>query len=457
MELIVAIDQNNGIGYQDKLPWVCKEELKHFKTITDGSCLIVGANTVINLPKLSNRKIVCLVHHTFYNHLIIQKSSNELEFITKFSDYPEKLFNKNFPPGTKTFVAGGSYTYKSALETPNLIQTIHLSIMKKSYVCDKFFDRKLLANFVIIFEKEYEDFIYYKLVRTNNGEQQYLDLLGKILDQGAVSQSRNAITRSLFIEHFVFDLTKGFPLLTTKKMFLRGILEEFLFFMRGSTDSTLLVEKGVNIWNGNTTPEFIKSRGLPYAEGVMGPMYGYQWRNFGCKYQLDDQKRPIPPEGGVDQLQNVIDLIREDPNSRRIIMTSYNPLQAEEGVLYPCHSISIQFYVDKEYLDMFCFNRSQDTFLGVPYNIASSSLLLMVVAKITGKIPRFLKMTMGDTHLYENHLNQAKLQCTRLPYKFPIITLPEISSLNDMETCTAADFVLENYLSYPKIHADMVV
>ena len=448
MELIVATDQNDGIGYQGKLPWICKEELQLFKHLTTGYCLIVGANTAITLPKLVDRKIVCLVHDNSCNDIISQKSNNNLKFITEFNQYNSQQ---------KTMIAGGSYTYKSSLEKSDFVQIIHLSIMKKSYVCDKFFDKKLLTNFVIISQTEYKDFIYYKLVRTNYGEQQYLDLMQKILIQGAVSQSRNAITRSLFIEHFTFDLTNGFPLLTTKKMFLRGILEEFLFFIRGSTDSSILAEKGVKIWNGNTTSDFIKSRGLPYAEGVMGPMYGYQWRNFGCKYQLDDQKRPIPPEGGVDQLQNVIDLIREDPNSRRIIMTSYNPLQAEEGVLYPCHSISIQFYVDKEYLDMFCFNRSQDTFLGVPYNIASSSLLLMVVAKITGKIPRFLKMTMGDTHLYENHLNQAKLQCTRLPYKFPTITLPEISSLNDMETCTAADFVLENYLSYPKIHADMVV
>ena len=447
MELIIAIDQNDGIGYQGKLPWICKEELKHFKTLTENCCLIVGVNTAITLPKLSNRKILCLVYNNSCNDSIIGKSSNELEFINKFTDYT----------GTqKTFVAGGSYTYKSALEIPNLVQIIHLSVMKQSYVCDKFFDRKLLSNFVIISQTEYKDFIYYKLSRTDNGEHQYLNLLKKILNQGIVAESRNSLTRSLFVEHFVFNLTNGFPLLTTKKMFLRGIIEEFLFFIRGSTDSTLLTEKGVNIWNGNTTPEFIKSRGLPYAEGVMGPMYGYQWRHFGCKYKLDDHDPQIPPSGGIDQLQNVIDLIREDPKSRRILMTSYNPLQAEEGVLYPCHSISIQFYVDKEYLDMFCFNRSQDTFLGVPYNITSSSLLLMVVAKITGKIPRFLKMSMGDTHLYENHIRQASLQSTRIPYKFPTMNIPEISSLNDLDSYTAADFVLENYTSYPKIQADMV-
>lgn len=448
MELIISTDKNNGIGYQDKLPWVCKEELKLFNTITDGCCLVVGVNTVLNLPKLVNRKIVCFVNNNSCNNIISQKSNNTLEFITEFSEYTG---------ATKVFVAGGSYTYKSALETPDLIQTIHMSVMKKSYICDRFFDKKLLINFIIISQTEYEDFIYYKLSRVNNGEQQYLDLLKKILDQGIVSQSRNSLTKSLFVEHFVFDLTKGFPLLTTKKMFLRGILEEFLFFIRGSTDSTLLVEKGVNIWCGNTTKDFIKSRGLKYKEGVMGPMYGYQWRHFGCKYIIDEYGKPLKPEGGVDQLQNVIDLIREDPKSRRILMTSYNPIQAEEGVLYPCHSITIQFYVDNEYLDMFCFNRSQDTFLGVPYNIASSSLLLMVVAKITGKTPRFMKMSMGDTHLYENHLQQASLQCTRIPYKFPTITLPEISSLNDIENYTATDFVLQNYLSHPKIQADMVV
>lgn len=447
MELIVAVEQNMGIGYQNKLPWYCKQELQHFKSLTQNSCLIVGANTAINLPKLVDRKIVCLVENHKCNKYILTKSKNDLQFITNLSDYSSNM---------RSFIAGGAYTYKKALEMDNIVTSIHLSVFKKSYKCDKFFDLSLLRNFVIEKTEEYDEFYYHHLIKTKDGEQQYLDLLNKILDSGNIRDTRNSITKSLFVEHFTFDLTRGFPLLTTKKMFFRGIVEEFLFFIRGNTDSKLLSEKNVNIWNDNTSKTFIESKGLPYAEGTMGPMYGYQWRYFGSKYMLDTNGKPVQPEGGVDQLQNVIKLILQDPKSRRIMMTTYNPAQAEEGVLYPCHSICIQFYVDEEYLDMFCYNRSQDTFLGVPYNIASSSLLLMTIAKITNKIPRFLKMSMGDTHLYESHLSQAKIQSNRLPYKLPTIELPNISSIEDLEKCTASDFLLKNYFSHEKIIAKMI-
>ena len=254
-----------------------------------------------------------------------------------------------------------------------------------------------------------------------------------------------------------YDLRSGFPLLTTKKMFLRGILEEFIFFLKGETDSTELSEKKVRIWEGNTTEEFIRNRGLDYAQGVMGPMYGYQWRFFNADYQIDTNGKPLPPSGGVDQLANVIELIKNDPDSRRILMTAYNPEQAEQGVLYPCHSITIQFYVDEDFLDMFCYNRSNDAFHGVPFNIASSSLLLMVVAKLTGKIPRFFHMTMGDTHIYSEHLKQVEEQISRIPFRFPTLNIPDIHTLADLENLQSSDFILSEYQCHPAIKAEMVV
>ena len=451
MKLIVAIDKNNGIGYQGKLPWYCPEELELFKKITQDSVLIVGYNTVKTLPKLEGRTIICLYSgRPFSTAEISQISKNNLTFIHSL-DNVESFSNK------RIIVAGGAATYKNALTCSNKVNTVYLSIMKDEYKCDTFFDMKWLSNFVIETYTEYDKFFNYTLVRTSNGEQQYLDLLQKIITNGSDSTGRNGITRSLFVEHFNFDLRNGFPLLTTKKMFLRGIIEEFLFFIRGETDSSKLSEKHVKIWEGNTSEEFIKSLGLKYAKGVMGPMYGYQWRKFGAKYNVDIHGKPEYTNEGIDQINNVIDLIKNDPCSRRILMTTYNPAQAKEGVLYPCHSISIQFYVDGEYLDMFCFNRSQDVFLGVPYNIASSSLLLMVIAKITGKEPRFLKMTMGDTHLYQNHLEQATIQFNRLPYKFPSLVLPEFRNISELEKVGSQDFKLENYCCHPSIKADMVV
>jgi dihydrofolate reductase/thymidylate synthase len=445
-ELIVAVDQNYGIGYENKLPWSCKEELEIFKNKTMNNTIIVGSNTFITLPFLKDRDIFILSRRIFYpntknNYTIIHDISSAKHFTNK-----------------KIIIAGGAQVYNHALSNNKYVDTIHMSVMKKEYHCDTWFDKKLLDDFVIVDQQDYEEFTHYVLKRTNSGERQYLNLLNNIIKNGIERDGRNGKTLSIFTEHFKFDLREGFPLLSTKKMFIRGIIEEFLFFLRGETDSNILSQKKVRIWEGNTTKEFIENKGLKYAQGIMGPMYGYQWRKFGQDYLINEDGYPIDNGNskGVDQLANVINLIKNDPHSRRILMTSYNPLQAEEGVLYPCHSITIQFYVDKEYLDMFCFNRSQDTFLGVPYNIASSSLLLIVVAQLTNKTPRFLNMTMGDTHLYEDHICCAKEQIERIPYKFPTIKIKNITDISDIETLKDSDFILENYLSYPTIKAKMV-
>ena len=193
----------------------------------------------------------------------------------------------------------------------------------------------------------------------------------------------------------------------------------------------------------------------------MGPMYGFQWRSFNCMY--DDQTGEKLTEGvdqprsGVDQLQNVIELIRTDPMSRRIILTSFNPRQAWQGVLYPCHSLIVQFYVSNTgHLDMFCYNRSQDLFLGTPFNIASSALLLLLIAKITEKKVGTLHMSLGDVHLYKSHYDIALIQTERIPYPFPKVTFPDVKTLEDIEGMTYQDFTLERYQSHPALKADMI-
>lgn len=445
-ELIVAVDQNYGIGYENKLPWSCKEELQIFKNKTMNNAIIVGSNTFNNLPLLKDRDIFILSRRISYPNT--KNSYTILHDISSAKEFTDK----------KIIIAGGAQLYNYVLSDPKYVDTIHMSIMKKEYQCDTWFDKNLLYDFVITEEKDYEEFTHYVLQRTNSGERQYLNLLNNIIKNGVEREGRNGKTRSIFTEHFKFDLREGFPLLSTKKMFIRGIIEEFLFFLRGETDSNILSQKKVRIWEGNTTKEFIKNRGLKYAEGIMGPMYGYQWRKFGQEYLTNDDGYPIDNVNnqGIDQLANVIELIKNDPHSRRILMTSYNPSQAEEGVLYPCHSITIQFYVDKDYLDMFCFNRSQDTFLGVPYNIASSSLLLILVAQLTNKTPRFFNMSMGDTHLYEDHICCAREQIERIPYKFPNIKIKNIKDISEIKFLTETDFTLEKYVSYPTIKAKMI-
>jgi thymidylate synthase len=353
-------------------------------------------------------------------------------------------------------IAGGGEIYKHFISTYEQIR-IHLSVIHGKYDCDTYLDR--FDGFVVKSREVREGYDYLVLEKGDVDELQYIHLLRDVLDNGDVREGRNGEVRSVFSRSMRFDLRRGFPLLTTKKMFLRGIIEELLFFIRGDTDTTSLANIGVNIWNGNTTPSFIEDRGLPYAKGVMGPMYGYQWRSYNRPYKIDEDGRPVlhnDSDAGIDQIKQVVDLIRTDPTSRRILMTTYNPIQAEEGVLYPCHSIVNQFYVRDDELDMSCYNRSQDLFLGTPYNIASSSILLMIVAKLTNKRPGIFTLMMGDTHLYETHLKQAVTQATRIPFESPRLELVgKIHDIADLANLSFEDFKLSSYSSYPSIKAIM--
>jgi len=305
--------------------------------------------------------------------------------------------------------------------------------MNGEYTCDTFVS---IPKLPITSVQDFVDFIHYEYEPKTLGEIQYTNLLQNVLKTGVDSEGRNGITRSVFGKHLKFDLREGFPLLTTKKMFLRGIIEELLFFIRGDTNTKMLEEKGVNIWKGNTSREFLDKMGFKYPEGEMGPMYGYQWRTFNGE--------------NIDQLADVIETIKEDPKSRRILMTTYNPIQVKEGVLYPCHSIIIQFFVEDGNLDMFCYNRSSDLFLGLPFNIASSSLLQMIIAKMTNLTPRYFNLSLGDAHIYASHMDAAETQTKRVPYKFP-----KIEILKDMPV-VFEDFKLTEYASHPIIKAPMV-
>ena len=305
-------------------------------------------------------------------------------------------------------------------------------------------------------------------------EQQYLDLLKKVLDQGKERIGRNGKTFSLFGESLEFNLMKGFPLLTTRKMFFRGIFEELMFFINGKTDSKLLEEKKVNIWKGNTSREFLDSLGFENRKvGLMGPMYGFNWRFFGCEYNQDNgqpgefpiQTNHTPCEAremgfswGTDQLANVVDLIRNNPNSRRIMMTTLNPDQLHLCVLPPCHSIVLQFYVDGDFLDMYCFNRSSDLFHGLPFNIASSAMLLKMIAEITGKTARYFKLSLGDSHIYESHIPCVKEQLSREPLEPPELVLnTKPKTLKEIEYLNYCDCILVDYNFHSSIKAPMVV
>ncbi len=263
--------------------------------------------------------------------------------------------------------------------------------------------------------------------------QQYLKLLDRILTEGATKTDRTGTgTMSVFGNQMRFDMADGFPLLTTKKLHLKSIIYELLWFLRGDTNVHYLQEHGVRIWN-----EWADEN------GELGPVYGHQWRSW-----------PDYNGGTIDQIQNVVEMIKNHPDSRRMMVTAWNPAEVEQMALPPCHCL-FQFYVADGRLSLQLYQRSADTFLGVPFNIASYALLLQMMAQVTGLQPGEFIHTTGDTHLYLNHLDQARLQLTRTPRPLPTMKInPDVKNLFDFHY---EDFQLEGYDPWPHIAATVSV
>lgn len=263
--------------------------------------------------------------------------------------------------------------------------------------------------------------------------KQYLDLLQHVLDEGVDRGDRTGTgTRSLFGYQMRYDLEQGFPVLTTKKLHLRSIIYELLWFLRGDTNIAYLQENGVSIWD-------------EWADesGDLGPVYGAQWRSW-----------PAPGGGQIDQIANVLESISKNPNSRRHIVSAWNPAEVDEMALPPCHCL-FQFYVANGRLSCQLYQRSADIFLGVPFNIASYALLTMMVAQVTGLKAGDFIHTLGDAHLYADHFEQARLQLTRTPKPLPQMRInPEVS---DLFAFRYEDFVLEGYEADPSIKARIAV
>jgi len=447
-DVILAMNKDGGIGLNGKLPWRCREELKLFRQKTMGGLLVVGRKTAESLPPLRGRKMIVVSDRVNAEMKHIQGCIGRID--DNVFDF--ELSRERRP----IFIIGGAQLYnKMFSELSHRIRRIHLSIMKKDYRCDTFVKLNYI-DWVIEERTKYDEFTHYVLVRESSGEKQYLSLLKDVYENGWEKKGRNGLTKSMFGKTLEFDLRKGFPLLTTKKMFFRGIVEELLFFIRGDTDTKKLEEKKINIWKGNTSREFLDSLGMgSRREGVMGQMYGYQWRNFNAPY---DEEKACFREAGLDQLRIVIDQIKNDPHSRRILLTDYNPLQAHEGVLYPCHSITIQFYVQEGYLDMFCYNRSSDLFHGLPFNIASSALFHTLISKVTGLVARKFILSLGDCHIYQSHYDVVQRQLKRSPFRFPRLQISkELNDIDDIERMEYNDFTLENRFSHSVLKVKMVV
>ena len=281
--------------------------------------------------------------------------------------------------------------------------------------------------------------------------KQYLDLLREVLDHGHVRDDRTGTgTRSLFGRQVRYDLSDGFPLLTTKKVHVRSVIYELLWFLRGDTDVGWLQERKVRIWNEWATQAQCARFGRP--AGDLGPIYGHQWRNFGATRKDDGTYAA----DGVDQIAQVVEQIRTNPNSRRLIVSGWHPAEADQVALPPCHTL-FQFYVEPTAKRLSCqlYQRSADVFLGVPFNIASYALLTSMIAHVCGLSPGVFVHTFGDVHLYRNHVDQAQEQLARSPGPLPTLVLDP--AVRDLFAFTYDDIEIRGYDPAPHIKAPVSV
>jgi thymidylate synthase len=296
-------------------------------------------------------------------------------------------------------------------------------------------------------------------------EQVYLDLLKDVQVNGKCRRDRTKTgTLSVFGRQTTMDISKSIPLVTTKRVPWKACIEELLWFLRGDTDSKILEDKGVNIWKGNTSREFIDSTGLNYREGILGTGYGWNWRFYGAKYSqefADTSTIDTRLIGGVDQIQNIIHLLKTDPFSRRIVLTAWNPTDIDRCVLPPCH-YTCTFYVEEDtngqkHLSCHYIMRSNDLFLGAPWNIFSYAVLTYLLALKCDMKPKSLVYSCSDVHIYNNHLPQVTEQLLREPRASPkLLIRPAVKKMR-FSDIHVDDFDVVGYFPDKAIHADMAI
>ena len=349
----------------------------------------------------------------------------------------------------------------------NNVQEVYLSVYDKSIPLATDIDLSFLESFQMVnyqepyySEKEACFYRNYSFERVNkkHDEWEYLNLMKTIVNKcDNIREDRtNVGTYSIFGPQMEFDILESIPILTTKFLPWKMVLKELLWFLKGDTNSKHLEEQGVGIWKGNTTRNFLDARGLyNYPEGDVGPMYGYNWRHWGCKYEncMVDYT-----EKGFDQLTELIENIKKDPYSRRHLLTTYNPEEVKNSVLAPCHGLTTMFYVEEGgFLSCKVVCRSSDVFLGLPFNIASYAMFTYIIAMKCDLKPKKLIVTMGDTHIYANHIEQVKDQLTRTPFPFPKFKVCESIKNKSWEELSMDDFDLIGYFHHPTIRAPMAV
>jgi len=491
ISVIVATTPKGGIGFEGQLPWRLPEDMAHFKKVTLASgggeatkqnAVVMGRKTWDSIPE-KFRPLAGRVN------VVLTRAASDPAFE---SPYPPGILVASSVADAagrlaarddvgEIFVIGGQEAYKEAVELPSCVR-LYLTRIGNDFPCDAFFPAFDETRFRIVRVSESRshngipyDFVVYErsddagasllkepsaaLVAAGGASQflheeyLYLDAIREIIEKGVDMADRTGVgTRSMFGKMMRFNLQKSFPLLTTKRVFWRGVVEELLWFVRGDTNGKHLSEKGVKIWDANGSREFLDGRGLNQREeGDLGPVYGFQWRHFGAEYV--DMHTDYTGKG-VDQLAECIRKIKEDPTDRRILLSAWNPADLKLMALPPCHMFC-QFYVANGELSCLMYQRSCDMGLGVPFNIASYALLTIMVAQVCGLKPGEFVHTMGNAHVYQNHIEPLKTQLERTPRPFPVLKVnPEVKDIDGFQ---AADFELVGYNPHAKIAMDMAV
>ena len=451
LELIIAAFTKTkgglGIGFQGKIPWYCPEDLKRFKELTLNKVCLVGRKTYDSLPTLKDRKLLVVTKHP-ENY----QPTENVEF-TKHFPYLY-TFKDDFA------VIGGTEIYQQYINSGYLnIKLVLTEIISDTEIeCDTFLPeisyRWEISETSEIFQSSTPGiryrFITFTKTRNFSNESRYLDLVQKILSNGTLKGDRTGVsTLSLFSQHLEFDLSNGnIPVFTTKRIPWKSAIQEMLFFLSGKCDTTELESKGIRIWEGNTSREFLDNQGLTEVpEGTLNFGYGHQIRHFGgtenCK-------------GGFDQLEYIENLIETEPNSRRILWNLWNLGDLKNQTL-PCCHIGFQVYINNNELSGHLTMRSNDIGLGNPFNVVGYSVLIHLLALRHHYKPGKLSMTMVDCHIYLNHVDQLRLQLKRTIRSGPVLLLnPELRTKdwNDMDI---KDFDLVGYYPHPSIKMDMAI
>lgn len=466
-EIIVAADAKTlGIGIRGTIPWYLPNDLAHFSRITKTAldpdtvnAVIMGRGTWDSIPE-NHRPLRARI-----NVVLTSRPIDVPDGVIVSNSLHDAITQLDLVRIGKVFVIGGEGVYEEALvgDNADLFRTIHMTEVydEGASEFDVYFGH--LGSFHLDewestdrseFER-YGDTRYRHVtyVRKRHEEYQYLDLVRKVIEEGAHRPDRTGTgTRSIFGAQMRYSLRRGrFPLLTTKRTFFRGVLEELLWFISGSTNSNELVERGIRIWEGNTSRAFLDARGLTDLQvGDIGAGYGFQWRHFGAEYKGMDADYD---GAGTDQLEEAIRMIKENPTSRRIVVSAWNPCDLQKMALPPCH-MCFQFYVTNGELSCQLYQRSADLGLGVPFNIASYSLLTIMVARVCGLKPGEFIHTIGDAHVYENHVDALRQQLKRHPTDFPTISVRDKDSIDDFKV---DDVEISGYKPHPTIRMEMAV